>query len=164
LTFDKNFKAKDFNDKTPYTISNNRSNQVFGPDKCGGNNKVHFIFRHENPITHVFEEKHLKNPPKMAADKKTNLYTLIVKPDQTFIIKINNESVKEGSLLKDFDPPVNPPVQIDDPNDKKPKDWVDEAKILDPNAKKPDDWDEDAPLKIPDPEEKVFFNLILDSR
>jgi len=27
-------------------------------------------------------------------------------------------------LLKDLDPPVNPSKMIDDPEDKKPKDWV----------------------------------------
>ena len=39
-------------------------------------------------------------------------------------------------------PSVNPPKEIDDPEDKKPADWVDEAKIDDPDASKPDDWDE----------------------
>jgi hypothetical protein len=35
--------------------------------------------------------------------------------------------VKSGSLLENFKPPVNPPKMIDDPEDKKPADWVDEA-------------------------------------
>merc|ERR1712091_407379 len=45
---------------------------------------------------------------------------------------------------------------IDDPEDSKPEDWVDEKQIPDPNAKKPDDWDEEedgeyeAPL-VPNP-------------
>merc|ERR1719229_1155615 len=39
---------------------------------------------------------------------------------------------------------------IDDPEDTKPEDWVDEAKIEDPEASKPEDWDEDAPRKIDD--------------
>ena len=38
--------------------------------------------------------------------------------------------------------------EIDDPEDKKPEDWVEEAKIDDPNAKKPDDWDESAVTKV----------------
>jgi hypothetical protein len=38
--------------------------------------------------------------------------------------------------------------------DKKPSDWVDEAKIADPEAKKPDDWNEDAPEYIPDEDAK----------
>lgn len=72
------------------------------------------------------------------------------RPDQTFEIKINNEVVSSGSLLESFQPPVNPPKEIDDPNDSKPADWVEEAKIPDPKATKPDDWDEDAPARILD--------------
>merc|ERR1711862_778953 len=42
---------------------------------------------------------------------------------------------------------------MDDPDDKKPDDWVEEKRILDPEAKKPDDWDDEedgeweAPMK-----------------
>ncbi|KAG0242657.1 hypothetical protein BGW41_003760 [Actinomortierella wolfii] len=136
-------KYKEFSDKTPYTI-------MFGPDKCGSTNKVHFIFRHKNPKTGVYEEKHLQAAPAAVVNSFSNLYTLIVKPDQTYEIKINNESSSTGSLLENFQPPVNPPKEIDDPEDKKPADWVEEAQIPDPNAKKPDDWDEDAPARIPD--------------
>jgi len=67
---------------------------------------------------------------------------------------IDNEEVKSGSLLEDFDPAINPPEQIDDPEDKKPADWVDEAKIPDSTAVKPDDWDEDAPPSIIDVNDK----------
>lgn len=49
---------------------------------------------------------------------------------------VNGQTEKTGSLLEDFDPPFNPPKEIDDPEDKKPEDWVDEEKIPDPNAKK----------------------------
>ena len=35
-------------------------------------------------------------------------------------------------------------MNTDDPEDTKPADWVDEAKITDPHATKPADWDEDA--------------------
>lgn len=52
---------------------------MFGPDKCGSTNKVHFIFRHQNPITGEWEEKHLTNPPQPKITKTTALYTLIVK-------------------------------------------------------------------------------------
>ena len=50
--------------------------------------------------------------------------------------------MKSGNLLLSMLPSVNPPKEIDDPDDKKPEDWVDEAKIDDPEATKPDDWDE----------------------
>ncbi|KAG9491017.1 hypothetical protein GDO78_006398, partial [Eleutherodactylus coqui] len=62
-----------FHDKTPYTI-------MFGPDKCGEDYKLHFIFRHKNPKTGEYEEKHAKRPDadlkSFFTDKKTHLYTL----------------------------------------------------------------------------------------
>ena len=141
--------AEEFSDQTPYTI-------MFGPDKCGAKNQVHFIFRHKNPSSGEYEEKHLTAPPlALASDMLTTLYTLIVRPDQTFSILINNESVKEGSLLKDFDPAVNPPEEIEDPVDEKPSNWVEEALIPDPEASKPNDWDEDAPIEIVDEEAEI---------
>ncbi|NWI14443.1 CLGN protein, partial [Crypturellus soui] len=138
-----------FFDKTPYTI-------MFGPDKCGEDYKLHFIFRHKNPKTGEYDEKHAKQPgvdiKKFYTDKKTHLYTLVLKPDDTFEMLIDQSVVSKGSLLKDMVPPVNPPKEIDDPNDKKPDDWDERAKIPDPNAVKPDDWDEEEPLKIEDPD------------
>ena len=136
---------EEFSNTTPYVI-------MFGPDKCGHNNKVHFIFNHKNPKTGEYEEKHVQSPNAARMVKTTELYTLIVHPNNTFVIELNGEQVKEGSLLEDFTPAVNPPEEIDDPNDSKPEDWVDEKKIADPDAKKPDDWDEDAPYEIEDEE------------
>ncbi|KAF9324953.1 hypothetical protein BGZ91_002648 [Linnemannia elongata] len=71
-------------------------------------------------------------------------------PDQTFEIKINGESAASGSLLEDFQPPVNPTKEIDDASDSKPANWVEEARIPDAKATKPEDWDEDAPATILD--------------
>jgi calnexin len=134
------------NGDTPYSI-------MFGPDKCGITDKVHFIFQYRNPLTGKLEEKHLKNPPSVNTDSKTHLYTLIVNTkNSSYQILIDNKEARSGSLLEDFEPPVNPPKEIDDPNDKKPADWVDNPKIPDPNAKKPDDWDENEPKEIPDPD------------
>ncbi|MCJ1361194.1 hypothetical protein MMC16_000292 [Acarospora aff. strigata] len=143
LQDNKELHADEFSNASPYII-------MFGPDKCGATNKVHFIFRHKNPKTGEYEEKHMKTPPMARIVKTTSLYTLIVKPDQTFEIKIDGESMKSGSLLEDFTPAVNPEKEIDDPNDKKPDTWVDEARIADPDATKPEDWDEDAPFEILD--------------
>ncbi|XP_016890940.1 calmegin isoform X2 [Cynoglossus semilaevis] len=136
-----------FDSLTPYTI-------MFGPDKCGENYKLHFIFRHQNPLNKDFEEKHAKRADvdlkKFYTDKKTHLYTLVLNPDNSYEIFIDQSSVSRGNLLYDVVPPVNPPREIDDPNDSKPKDWDERAKIPDPEAEKPDDWDEDAPAKIED--------------
>lgn len=53
---------------------------------------------------------------------------------------IDQVVVSKGSLLEDVVPPVNPPKEINDPNDRKPDDWDERPKIPDPNAVKPDDW------------------------
>lgn len=84
-------------------------------------------------------------------DKQPHLYQLIIRPDNTFTVSVDHKIVNEGSLLEDFQPPVNPPREIDDPADKKPEDWDERERIPDPEAKKPEDWDEDAPPQIPDP-------------
>jgi calnexin len=136
---------EEFANTTPYVI-------MFGPDKCGHTNRVHFIINHKNPKTGEYEEKHLSSPPVAKIAKTTELYTLIINPDNTYVIKQNGEESKSGSLLEDFNPAFNPPAEIDDENDKKPEDWVDEARIADPEAKKPEDWDEDAPFEIVDEE------------
>ena len=69
---EKGIQAEEFSDKTPYTI-------MFGPDKCGSTNKVHFIFRHKNPKTGEYEEKHMVSSPSATTSKLSTLYTLIVK-------------------------------------------------------------------------------------
>jgi hypothetical protein len=135
----------DFDDHAPWVI-------MFGPDLTCPGFKLHFIFRHKNPVTGEFEEKHLKVPPKPTLDTLTNLYTLIVNPDNTYDVLYNGESLSSGSLLEDFTPAVNPPKEIDDPEDTKPETWVDIKKIADPAAVKPEEWDEEAPYEILDEE------------
>ncbi|XP_057669252.1 calnexin isoform X1 [Diorhabda carinulata] len=136
---------KNFHDKTPYTI-------MFGPDKCGNDHKLHFIFKHRNPLNGSLEEKHCQKPKERLeeyfTDKLPHLYKLVLNPDNTFEISVDKKIVNSGSLLEDFVPPVNPPAEIDDPNDKRPEDWDEREKIPDPEATKPDDWDEDAPPQI----------------
>lgn len=139
--------AKEFDNESPYSI-------MFGPDKCGATNKVHFIFKHKNPKTGEYVEHHLKFPPSVPSDKLTHVYTAVLKPDNELRILIDGEEKKKVDFLsaEDFDPPLIPPQTIPDPEDKKPEDWDERAKIPDPDAKKPDDWDEDAPVEIEDEE------------
>uniref|UniRef100_A0AAY4ADZ9 Calnexin n=1 Tax=Denticeps clupeoides TaxID=299321 RepID=A0AAY4ADZ9_9TELE len=128
---------------------------MFGPDKCGEDYKLHFIFRHKNPLNGDLEEKHAKRADvdlkKFYSDKKTHLYTLVLNPDNSYEIFIDQSSVSKGNLLTDVIPPVNPPKEVDDSKDRKPEDWDERAKIPDPEAVKPDDWDEDAPAMVEDP-------------
>lgn len=125
---------------------------MFGPDKCGSTEKVHFIFQSLNPVSKEYVEHHLTSPPALATtyDKNHHLYGLYVYKNGTFAVSIDNVVKREGSLLEEFDPPLQPLQEIEDPEEVKPGDWVDEKKIPDPKAKKPDDWDEDAPKEIED--------------
>ncbi|KAA3672719.1 calnexin [Paragonimus westermani] len=114
----------------------------------------HFIVRYKNPKTGEIEEKHAKKVTsdidRYFSDKRTHLYTLVLRSDNTFERYIDQVKVQSGSLLKDMEPPINPPAEIDDPNDKRPDDWDERETIVDSNASKPDDWDEDAPEYITD--------------
>jgi len=134
---------REFSDNTPWVV-------MFGPDLTCPGTKLHFIFRHKNPVTGEYEEKHLTGGPVPTIDKATKLYTLVINPDNTYSVSVDNDEPKTGSLLTDFQPSVNPPQEIDDPEDKKPAEWVDVKRISDPAATKPDDWDEDAPYEIVD--------------
>ncbi|GFZ17295.1 calnexin 1 [Actinidia rufa] len=139
--------AKGFDNESPYSI-------MFGPDKCGGTNKVHFILKHKNPKSGEYVEHHLKYPPSVPSDKLTHVYTAILKPSNELRILIDGEEKKKANLLssEDFEPALIPAKTIPDPDDKKPEDWDERAKIPDPDAVKPDDWDEDAQMEIEDEE------------
>ncbi|XP_078488916.1 calnexin isoform X1 [Ciona intestinalis] len=147
LTHSEGLDLSDFRDKTPYTI-------MFGPDKCGEDYKLHFIFRHKNPKTGEIEEKHANKPTtdfkSYYTDKASHLYTLIINPDNSFQVLIDQTVINSGNLLTDFTPPVVPPKEIEDKDDKKPEDWDEREMIADPDATKPDDWDETAPARIVD--------------
>ncbi|KAJ8278610.1 hypothetical protein COCON_G00056760 [Conger conger] len=118
---------------------------MFGPDICGySTKKVHVIFNYKG-------KNHLiKKEIKCKDDELTHLYTLILRPDQTYEVKIDNEKVESGTLEEDWD--FLPPKQIKDPEAKKPEDWDDRAKIDDPTDSKPEDWEK--PENIPDPDAK----------
>jgi len=144
----KGAKAEDFDNDTPYVI-------MFGPDRCGGTDKVHFILQHQNSKTGKWEEKHLKEPAHVPSDHLTHLYGLIINPDNTFEVQVDGVKKASGDLLTDMSPPINPPKDIDDPEDKKPEDWVMDPKMSDPESSKPDEWDEDEPASLPDPDAKM---------
>ncbi|KAK1801214.1 hypothetical protein P4O66_022894 [Electrophorus voltai] len=120
-------------------------NLMFGPDICGpGTKKVHVIFNYKG-------KNHLINKDiRCKDDEYTHLYTLIVNPDNTYEVKIDNKKVESGSLEADWD--FLPPRKVKDPDAKKPEDWDEREKIDDPDDKKPEDWDK--PENIPDPDAK----------
>ena len=86
---------EDFSNETPYII-------MFGPDKCGETNKVHFILRHYNPKSKTWEEKHMQGAPAIKNDGISHLYTLIVRKDNSFELWIDQEQVKKVSIILFF--------------------------------------------------------------
>jgi len=125
-----------FGGDTDYSI-------MFGPDMCGYTKRTHVIFTYKG-------ENLLKNTEmKCESDSFTHLYTLIVKPDNTYIVKIDNEEKASGKLADDFN--FLKPKEINDPDQSKPTDWVEESRIPDPAEIKPAGYD-DIPEQIPDPD------------
>merc|ERR1711990_463529 len=121
-------------------------NIMFGPDICGSSTKkTHVIFN--------YKEKNLDKKKEVRAESDTlsHLYTLIVKPDNTYEVQIDMNKVDSGSLSEGW--AFLEPKQIRDPDEKKPSDWVDAAEIDDPADKKPDGYDA-IPAKIADPKAK----------
>merc|ERR1711935_1222969 len=118
-------------------------NIMFGPDICGSSTKkTHVIFNYKG--------KNLDKKKEVRAESDTlsHLYTLIVKPDNTYEVQIDMNKVDSGSLEEGWD--FLEAKQIRDPEEKKPSDWADEAEIDDPEDKKPEGHD-DIEAKISDP-------------
>merc|ERR1712178_352233 len=129
------FDGKAFHGETKYNI-------MFGPDICGMTKRTHLIFNYKEK--NLLKDKDLRTE----SDELTHIYTLVVKPDGTFAVSIDGSEVESGKLADDWK--FLEPKEIDDPEDKKPSDWVDEAEMDDPEDKKPEGYD-DIPAKIADP-------------
>jgi len=128
-----------FGGDSPYQV-------MFGPDICGySNRRTHVIFNYPPKAENLL----IKDDVKVETDRLSHLYTLVVRPDATFEVFIDQESVRKGELAEAFN--FAEPKQIKDPNVSKPADWVDEKQIADPDDTKPAGYD-DIAAEIPDPE------------
>lgn len=128
---------KKFGGETPYSI-------MFGPDICGyTTKKVHAILT-KNGKNHL-----IKKEVPCETDQLTHVYTLIIRPDATYSILIDNTEKQSGSIYEDWD--ILPAKKIKDPDAKKPEDWDDKEYIPDPEDKKPEGYD-DIPKEITDPD------------
>jgi calreticulin len=126
----------DYHGETDYNI-------MFGPDICGATKRTHLIFNYN-------DDNHLKTSDmRTESDELTHLYTLIVKPDRTYTVNIDQKEIASGNLVDDF--AFLPPKEIKDPEVSKPADWVDESQMADPEDEKPEDWDDEEEYII-DPE------------
>jgi calreticulin len=118
-------------------------NIMFGPDVCGATKKVHAIFNYDGK--NIEWNKELR----CETDTLTHLYTLVIRPDLTYEVMIDQVVKESGRLDEDWD--FLPSMEIPDPEQSKPEDWVDGKEIEDPEDAKPEGWD-DEPEMIPDPE------------
>lgn len=184
-------KLADFSGDTEYAL-------MFGPDICGySTKKVHVILTcvpppvafscrlrlsrrvtspDPRPLARARSKdgkNHLtKKDIPCETDELTHVYTLHLKPDNSYEVFIDSESKHNGTLYEDFD--ILPAKSIKDAEAKKPETWDDRptlpdesdvkpeghddipAKIVDAEATKPDDWDDEddgewaAPM-IPNP-------------
>jgi calreticulin len=116
-----------FGEPTPYNI-------MFGPDQCNTEKRTHLIFSYNGK--HYLKKKEL--PYKQEGEGMSHLYRLVVQPNNTVRVEVDQEQVYEGSLYDDWE--MLPARNIDDPDDKKPADWVDDTMMQDPEDKKPADW------------------------
>merc|ERR550525_2181226 len=119
---------------------------MFGPDKCGYTKRTHLIFNYKGK--NVLKKTDLAY--KQEGEGTSHLYRMVLKPDNTVRVEIDEEKIYEGAIKEDWE--VLKPKEIPDPADKKPDDWSDESMIDDPEDKKPEDWVEEK--RVVDPEDK----------
>jgi calreticulin len=159
-------KETSFDQDTPYDL-------MFGSDaQCNGKHTVHALLysSHRPDINHPLKEP-LQAP---SPDGEWHSYHFSVDEHNTFLIKIDGETVREGNIEDHFgvlhpkelpdEDAVKPEKwderrSIPDPDAVKPEDWVEEDEVIDPDATQPDDWEEDddgewEPERIPNPEYK----------
>lgn len=100
--------------ESPYNI-------MFGPDICGTNRIVHVIFNYKgNNLL-----KKVTIPAKY--DEDAHLYTLVVSPDNTYKVLIDNSEAGSGSLEEGWE--FLKPKTIPDPEAKKPEDWDERPEV-----------------------------------
>jgi calreticulin len=130
------YSGKEFNGESPYWM-------MFGPDICGSTKKIHLILNYKG------ENLLWKKESRPVDDRLTHVYTAIINTDGTYELQVDGEKKESGKLEEDW--AFLKPKEIDDPEDKKPGDWVDDAQMDDPEDSKPADWGNE-PETIPDPE------------
>ncbi|KAJ3143773.1 COP9 signalosome complex subunit 3, partial [Irineochytrium annulatum] len=107
----------EFSDDTPYNI-------LFGPELCRFDHWISLNVKHKNNTLRVMRKK------VPWSDRTTHLYTLIIRPDDTYQVLLDG-AVEATGYLRDA-----VPAKISDPTVTKPADWVDQSHIPNPNFRK----------------------------
>ena len=110
--FDCKLDQKDMHGDSPYNV-------MFGPDICGpGTKKVHVIFEYKGKnhlikkdiryckllLIQLFDiSNFLYSSTRCKDDVFTHLYTLILNPDGSYEVIIDNEKAESGKLEDDWD-------------------------------------------------------------
>lgn len=96
---------KTFDQESKYAI-------MFGPDHCGSISRIHLIFN-------IADNNVLKTDDiPYTSDQKSHIYTLVVRPDDTYEVFVDCKSVSKGSIPEGWD--YTESKMIPDPNDSKP--------------------------------------------
>lgn len=133
------FESTKFGGDSPYGV-------MFGPDICGTSNKrTHVILHSDKKDDNLLIKKNVG----CEDDQVSHLYTLVLRPDNTFEVFVDNKSVRAGKLEDEFD--FLAAKEIKDPDQSKPEDWVEEREIVDPEDVKPEGYD-DIAMEFPDPD------------
>merc|ERR1711916_80950 len=80
-----------FNGDTEYSV-------MFGPDICGATNKIHLIFNSKSGSNELW-----KKTPRAEKDGRAHMYTAIIRSDNTYEVRVDNEAKESGSLEDDWD-------------------------------------------------------------
>jgi calreticulin len=140
-------KPKELDGNTPYAF-------LFGPDLCGSTSQgTKIIIGYDStqqPGMNVNRRNvRLQKKLHCEMDKATHLYTLIVRPDNTYEYHIDGLMSDHGTLGEHFEA-LLPPKLVSNSSAKKPKNWVDDPftpEALDPTLKEANNQ----PKYIPDP-------------
>uniref|UniRef100_A0A4X2KP45 Calreticulin 3 n=1 Tax=Vombatus ursinus TaxID=29139 RepID=A0A4X2KP45_VOMUR len=127
--FPSDLDQKNLNRKSQYYI-------MFGPDICGFDiKKVHVILFYKN------QYHSNKKPIRCKVDGFTHLYTLTLRPDLTYEVKIDTDIIESGNIEEDWDlggvRKMEKSLPVQEHGDGL-KDW--DKHFLDASANKPSDW------------------------
>ncbi|XP_031803829.1 calreticulin-3 isoform X1 [Sarcophilus harrisii] len=137
--FPSDLDQKNLNGKSQYYI-------MFGPDICGFDiKKVHVILFYKD------QYHSNKKPIRCKVDGFTHLYTLTLRPDLTYEVKIDTDIIESGNIEEDWNlrlrkleksamkmPKNWEKSQNDKLSDVPSQDW--DKHFLDASANKPSDW------------------------
>merc|ERR1740121_126172 len=78
-------------------------NIMFGPDRCGYKEQTHVIFTHDGFQCKKKEEIRYKQRDVGIS----HLYRLVLRPDDTVLVQVDDEDLYNGSIIADWTVPMH---------------------------------------------------------